>query len=78
MFSSACLAALARCPFPLLPAVSRRAAPPEAERGITTTEYALCIITAVAFAGVLYAIVKSPAVNDALTGIVVNALGTGF
>ncbi|MEU0492923.1 DUF4244 domain-containing protein [Nocardiopsis sp. NPDC006139] len=74
MFSSACLAAVTRCPLPL----ARRHPAADADRGITTTEYALCILTAAAFAGVMYAIAKSQAVNDAFTGIVVNALNNGF
>lgn len=74
MFSPACLAVLTRRPLPLTP----RPPSVHADRGITTTEYALCILTAAAFAGIMYAIAKSQAVNDAFTGIVINALGNGF
>ncbi|CAL9494991.1 hypothetical protein SUDANB121_03335 [Nocardiopsis dassonvillei] len=76
MFSPAC-PATAR-PRPLSPAARPRPAPADTDRGITTTEYALCILTAAAFAGIMYAIAKSQAVNDAFTGIVINALGNGL
>jgi hypothetical protein len=54
------------------------AAPPPADAGMTTSEYAFCTIAAVAFAGVLYAVLTSGAVEDVLTDLVVNALGSGF
>lgn len=56
----------------------RTIAPPGGEAGMTTAEYALCTITAVAFAGVLYAILTSDTVRQLLTDIVVDALGSGF
>ncbi|MFL1378266.1 MULTISPECIES: DUF4244 domain-containing protein [unclassified Nocardiopsis] len=74
MFSPACLATLTHRP----PTLTPRPRVAEGDRGITTTEYALCILTAAAFAGIMYAIAKSQAVNDAFTGIVINALGNGF
>lgn len=74
MFSPACPAPARPRPLPF----AVRPRPADTDRGITTTEYALCILTAAAFAGIMYAIAKSQAVNDAFTGIVVNALGNGF
>ena len=44
------------------------------DAGMTTAEYAVGILTAVAFAGVLYKVITSSAVMTALTGIVKNAL----
>lgn len=44
------------------------------ERGMTTAEYAVGTIAAVAFAAVLYKIVRSDAVSSALTSIVTSAL----
>jgi hypothetical protein len=44
------------------------------EDGMTTAEYAVGLIAAVAFAGILYKVVTSPAVMTALTGIVKRAL----
>ncbi|GAB2514291.1 DUF4244 domain-containing protein [Nocardiopsis aegyptia] len=51
---------------------------PSDDHGMTTAEYALCTVTAVAFAGVLYAILTSDTVRDVLTNLVVDALGSGF
>ena len=45
--------------------------------GMTTAEYAVGLITAVAFAGILYKVVTSGAVMTALTGIVKRALSQG-
>ena len=45
-----------------------------AEAGMTTVEYAVGTIAAVAFAVVLYKVVQSGAVRDALTSIVTSAL----
>lgn len=56
----------------------RHLAPPESDHGMTTAEYALCTVTAVAFAGVLYVILTGGTVNEALTGVVVDALTSGF
>ena len=44
------------------------------DRGMTTAEYAIGTVAAVAFAAVLYKIVRSPAVSDALSAIVQSAL----
>ncbi|MEO6885249.1 MAG: DUF4244 domain-containing protein [Jatrophihabitantaceae bacterium] len=44
------------------------------ELGMTTAEYAVGTIAAVAFAVVLYKIVRSPAVSSALSSIVTSAL----
>ena len=44
---------------------------------MTTAEYAVGTIAAVAFAALLLAIVKSGPVKAALTGIIVGALGRG-
>jgi len=44
------------------------------DRGMTTAEYAVGTVAAVAFAAVLYKIVRSPAVADALASIVQSAL----
>lgn len=48
-----------------------------AESGMTTAEYAVGTLAAVAFAAVLLAAVRSGAVRSALTGIIVSALGSG-
>jgi hypothetical protein len=45
-----------------------------AEAGMTTAEYAVGTIAAVAFAAVLYRVVHSDAVQGALSSIVVSAL----
>lgn len=45
-----------------------------AEAGMTTAEYAVGTLAAVAFAAVLLAIVRSDAVRSALTGIITSAL----
>ncbi len=47
------------------------------EAGMTTAEYAVGTMAAVAFAALLLAIVKSGPVKSALTSIIVNALHTG-
>ncbi len=44
------------------------------EEGMSTAEYAVGTVAAVAFAVVLYKIVRSPAVSSALTHIVTSAL----
>ncbi len=44
------------------------------EAGMTTAEYAVGTVAAVAFAGLLLAIVRSDAVRAALTGIITSAL----
>jgi hypothetical protein len=45
-----------------------------ADAGMTTAEYAVGTVAAVAFAVVLYKVVRSPAVSSALTSIVHSAL----
>ena len=47
------------------------------EQGMTTAEYAVGTVAAVAFAGLLLVVVKSGPVKSALSGIIVSALGTG-
>ncbi len=47
-----------------------------AEAGMTTAEYAVGTVAAVAFAALLLAVVKSGPVKTALTRIIVTALGT--
>lgn len=47
------------------------------EVGMTTAEYAVGTIAAVAFAAVLLAVVRSGPVKAALSGIIVSALGAG-
>ena len=47
---------------------------PTGDNGMTTAEYAVGTIAAVAFAAVLYKIVTSSAVLEALSGIVTSAL----
>ena len=46
------------------------------EAGMTTAEYAVGTIAAVAFAALLLAVVRSGPVKSALTKIIVSALGT--
>ncbi len=45
------------------------------EEGMTTAEYAVGTVAAVAFAALLLAVVRSAPVKSALTQIVVTALG---
>jgi hypothetical protein len=47
------------------------------EEGMTTAEYAVGTMAAVAFAGLLLAVVRSGPVKSALSGIIVGALGSG-
>ena len=47
------------------------------EEGMTTAEYAVGTVAAVAFAALLLTIVRSGRVKSALSGIIVGALGTG-
>lgn len=60
----------------LLKAVARRTGRVRKaiDAGMTTAEYAVGTVAAVAFAAVLYKIVRSPAVSSALTSIVTSAL----
>lgn len=48
------------------------------DAGMTTSEYAVGTIAAVAFAAVLYKVVTSGAVSAALQGIVERALNVQF
>lgn len=47
------------------------------ERGAVTAEYAVVIMAAVAFAGLLVAIMRSSEIRAMLVNLVENALGTG-
>lgn len=47
------------------------------EAGMTTAEYAVGTVAAVAFAGLLLAVVRSGPVKSALSDIIVGALGSG-
>lgn len=49
-----------------------------ADEGMSTAEYAVGTIAAVAFAGVLFKVVSSPAVRTALTALVARALKAPF
>jgi hypothetical protein len=44
------------------------------EAGMSTAEYAVGTVAAVAFAAVLYKVVRTPAVQSALTDIITSAL----
>ena len=44
------------------------------DAGMTTAEYAVGILAAVTFAGLLIAVIKSPAVKTALSDIISGAL----
>ncbi|WP_327270611.1 DUF4244 domain-containing protein [Streptomyces sp. NBC_01218] len=48
------------------------------DRGMTTSEYAMGTIAACAFAAVLYKVVNSSAVQDALQSLIKNALDGSF
>lgn len=47
-----------------------------AEQGLATAEYAIAMIAAAGFAGLLIVVLKSEPVRAALAGIVESALGT--
>ncbi|QIM17983.1 DUF4244 domain-containing protein [Leucobacter coleopterorum] len=47
------------------------------EEGAVTAEYAIVIVAAVAFAGILVAIMRSDTIRTMLVGLIENALGTG-
>ena len=47
------------------------------EHGMTTAEYAVGTMAAVAFAGLLLVVVRSGPVKSALSQLIVSALGTG-
>ena len=55
---------------------ARRRARALGEEGMTTAEYAVGTVAAVAFAALLLAVVRSGPVKSALTKIVVSALST--
>lgn len=60
---------------PLRSATARlRRLRPGTDAGMTTAEYAVGTVAAVAFAVVLYKIVRSPAVSSALSAIIRSAL----
>ena len=46
--------------------------------GMTTAEYAVGTVAAVAFAGVLFKVVQSPAVRSSLAAIIQSALDVRF
>jgi hypothetical protein len=49
-----------------------------ADAGMTTAEYAVGTVAAVAFAVVLFKVVRSPAVQQALSAVVTSALHTSI
>lgn len=49
-----------------------------ADRGMATAEYAMGVLAAVAFAGVLYKVVTSGVVSAALESLIGKALGAQF
>ncbi len=57
--------------------MSRLRRRPSGEAGMTTAEYAVGTLAACAFAALLIAVVRSPEIRKALTGLIVNALGLG-
>ena len=48
----------------------------KSEEGLATAEYAIAMIAAAGFAGLLIVILKSAPVRDLLTNVVETALGT--
>ena len=54
----------------------RRLSNAAGDAGMTTAEYAVGTVVAVAFAAVLFKVVQSPAVHSALSGIITRALNT--
>jgi hypothetical protein len=48
------------------------------QSGMTTAEYAVGTVAAVAFGAVLFKIVTSPGVATALTGVITKALDVSF
>jgi Flp pilus assembly pilin Flp len=62
---------------PSLPLLSRLAARLRRDDGAATAEYAITIMAAVAFAGLLVVIMRSGEVQQILTDLVRNALGAG-
>ena len=47
------------------------------EAGMTTAEYAIGTLAACTFAALLIAVIRSPAIRSALTGLITTALGLG-
>lgn len=60
---------------PVPPASARRLVP-AGDRGAVTAEYAIVIMAAVAFAGLLVAIMRSSEIRQMLVDLVQSALGT--
>jgi hypothetical protein len=58
--------------------LTRRLRTHPADAGMSTAEYAVGTVAAVAFAAVLYKIITSSAVRSALSGIVQHALSVHF
>lgn len=58
--------------------LSRLAAVPTAEDGMSTAEYAIGTIAAAALAAVLYSVVTGASVVSALTSLVERALSVNF
>lgn len=54
--------------------IRRRLSTAATDAGMTTAEYAVGTVVAVAFAAVLFKVVQSPAVHAALSGIITHAL----
>ena len=54
--------------------LSERMSGPSRDTGMSTAEYAVGTLAAVAFAGVLLKVLTSPSVQSALTSIVMRAL----
>ncbi len=57
-----------------LVAAFRRLRTEAADAGMSTAEYAVGTLAAVAFAGLLYKVVTSPGVQTALSGLITKAL----
>ncbi|MYS87297.1 DUF4244 domain-containing protein [Embleya scabrispora] len=62
----------------LAPAVRRVWLRLRDDTGMTTAEYAVGTVAAVAFGAVLFKIVTSPGVAAALTGVITKALDVSF
>ncbi|MCW2524863.1 MAG: rane protein [Frankiales bacterium] len=58
----------------LIRRAGRRLGRLKGDAGMTTAEYAVGTVAAVAFAAVLYKVVQSSAVQSALSGIITSAL----
>lgn len=62
----------------LSPRTRRSLKPPGSDAGMVTSEYAMGLIAAVGFAGLLYKVVTSGQVKAALQGLVERALDVPF